>query len=267
MASSGTGMHIFVITLNDALARQQRAISQLQAQGLVFRFVPAIPGQEAIRAPACTVRKREFLLATGRNVTPGEVGCFLSHRLLWTLCAQIGEPILIMEDDFELSADFSAALSCLENEIGEYGFIRLQSERRARKKRVKSLGRFTLWRYTKAPNSAMCYGITPSAARRLLADAAEIDAPVDVYMKRFWKHGQRMYAITPYTVTESKLSEATQIAGRSKARKSLPTRLHRLLARVGHCFSRAHYNFIFSWRAADVAFARPRGLKKPDQPE
>lgn len=235
-------MKIFIITLNDAVARQQQSAAQLDKLGLEFRFFPAVPGNEAIQSPSCQVSEREFLLSTGRKVTSGEVGCFASHRLLWKLGVRLDEPILIMEDDFELSDEFPDALRHLESEIDEYGFIRLQTERRANKQAAKALGRFTLWRYTKAPNSAMCYGLSPEAAGRLLAKAVKIGAPVDVYMKRFWRHGQRMYGITPYTVTESALSSISNISGRTKARKHLATRLRRTLARMQEHFARRQYN-------------------------
>jgi glycosyl transferase family 25 len=235
-------MRIYVITLNDAAARQQYAESQLQGLGLEFHFFPAMRGEEAMKLPSLRVDEQEFVLATGRHITPGEVGCYVSHRLLWKLCAQLEEPILVMEDDFQLSEDFQAALMLLEAEIAEYGFIRLQSERRAEKTQVKTMGRFALWRYTKAPNSAMCYGISPAAARRLLAHSEMITAPVDVYMKRFWRHGQQMYGITPYSVTESTLSNASQIAGRTKANKNFTTRVRRVFARLNEYLTRTGFN-------------------------
>lgn len=235
-------MKIFVITLTDSVARQQHAAGQLQAAALAFSFFPAVSGVEAMRSPEYRVSERDFLLSTGRKVTPGEVGCFASHKLLWKLCVQLDEPILVMEDDFKLSADFPGAVQELENQVGEFGFIRLQSERRARKRRVRMLGRFTLWRYTKAPNSAMCYGLSPIAARKLLAHADTIGAPVDVYMKRAWRHGQRMYGITPYTVSESVLSEQSHITGRAKARKSLAMRLSRTFARTREWLARVRFN-------------------------
>lgn len=234
---------MFVITLSDALERQQQAETQLRAAGFDFRFFPAVRGTDAIGSSACPVDERDFLLATGRHVTAGEVGCYASHRLLWKHCASVGEPLLVMEDDFLLSDGFAAAVRHLEREIADFHFIRLQSERRARKRKVKSLGSFDLWQYTKAPQSAMCYGISPSAAQRLLTHADIIEAPVDVYMKRCWQHGQRMYGITPYTVTESPLSSHSQIAGRTKARKGFMTQLQRLFTRMQSHVLRTHYNY------------------------
>lgn len=239
---AGIRMQIHVITLPDAVARQRQATSQLADAGLEFLLFPAVVGQEAVKASAGKVQEHKFLLTTGRQITPGEIGCFSSHRQLWELCVQVGEPVLVMEDDFQLSADFPAALALLEQKIADYGFIRLQTERRANKKLVETHDRFKLWRYTKAPNSAMCYGLSPAAAARLLAHADSITAPVDVYMKRFWEHGQEMYGITPYTVTESELSSASQIAGRSKAKKGLATRLHRTYGRLCDLVARAYYN-------------------------
>lgn len=235
-------MKIFVITLSDALERQQQSAHRLREVGLDFTFFPAVAGHEAIRSQSFKVAEREFLLATGRKPTPGEVGCFVSHRLLWKLCAQTGEPVMAMEDDFTLAGEFVDAVSHVEREIEEFGFIRLQSERRAKKRPVKALGGFTLWRYTKAPNSAMCYGLSPKAATRLLKFAGTIEAPVDVYMKRFWRHGQRMFGITPYTVTESALSLGTQISGRSKAGKSVSTRIARTLARLREALARRQFD-------------------------
>lgn len=56
-------------------------------------------------------------------------------------------------------------------------------------------------------------------------------------MKRFWRHGQRMYGITPYTVTESALSSISNISGRTKAHKHLAARLRRTLARMQEHFA------------------------------
>jgi glycosyl transferase family 25 len=235
-------MKIFVITLSDALARQQQSARRLRELGLDFTFFPAVAGHEAIRSQSCNIAEREFLLSTGRKPTAGEVGCFASHRLLWKLCAQIGEPVLIMEDDFLLADGFVDAVSHVEREIGEFGFIRLQSEQQAKKQPIKTLDRFTLWRYAKAPNSSMCYGLSPDAATRLLESADTINAPVDVFMKRFWRHGQRMFGLTPYTVSESELSRGTQISGRFKARKDVATRIARTWTRIAEVLARHQFN-------------------------
>lgn len=49
-----------------------------------------------------------------RPLTPGEVGCILSHIIAWNNIAQSGQPGVILEDDLYLSAD-----SYNENEVFE----------------------------------------------------------------------------------------------------------------------------------------------------
>jgi len=41
------------------------------------------------------------------QLTHGEVGCFLSHYKLWIKCLELGEPILVLEDDAILTEKFS----------------------------------------------------------------------------------------------------------------------------------------------------------------
>ena len=235
-------MRIIVISLEKAVDRQALVVQQLSGLGMPFEFLSAVDGATVYPSSSCEVDDETFLLSTGRNTTAGEVGCYLSHRKAWRLCSDSNQPLLIMEDDFALSDDFPFAVQLLESHIRKFGFIRLQSETRARKIRVKQLGRFTLWRYTKAPNSAMCYGLSVEGARKLLSASGIIDAPVDVFMREFWRHGQRMYGITPYSVTENDISPKSFIAGRKKARKSLSVRARRTALRLKKLAARTTSN-------------------------
>jgi glycosyl transferase family 25 len=117
--------------------------------------------------------------------------------------------------------------------IAECGFIRLQSETRARKQRVAARGDYTLWRYTKVPHSTMCNAISPEVARDFAEQTRSIYEPVDVFIKKFWEHGQPIYGITPYTVTESALSQQTHIPHREKVPKGLGRSTRRFLRKCG----------------------------------
>lgn len=235
-------MKIVVISLADAARRRAQASRQLDSLGLDFDFFDAISGSEAATSPPFDdCDERQWVLRTGRTMTPGELGCFASHRALWQRCIELDEPLLIMEDDFRLLDGFSDALSYLERQVADVGFIRLQSETRGRSRTVDSQGEFRLQHYSRFPHSMMCYGLAPFAAKRLIAASNRIDAPVDVYVKRFWVHGQPLFGIAPYTVTESDLSPDTNIRGRQKCRKSLSVRLQRTASRLGDFLARHRY--------------------------
>ncbi len=223
-------MKLFVISLPEARERRERAAAQLADAGLAFEFFDALRGEQAMAEryfEGCDAD--EWVLNTGRRVTPAEIGCFASHRAVWQKCAELGEPLMIMEDDFKLLPEFAGAVQEVARHIDEFGFIRLQDETRARKERVGECGDYTLWRYTKVPHSCMCNSITPEVAHRFVAMTRVAREPVDVFIKKFWEHGQPIYGLTPYTVTESRLSRKTFIPHREKAHKSLKVASTRFL--------------------------------------
>ena len=223
-------MKLYVISLPDAEERRKRATIQLADAGIPFEFFDAMRGEQAIAErhfERCD--DVDWLLNTGREVTPAEIGCFASHRSMWQMCVELGEPIMIMEDDFQLLPGFADAVNKVARNVDEFGFIRLQDETRARRERVSEQGRYTLWRYTKAPHSSMCNAIAPEVAQRFVDMTRVAREPVDVFLKKFWEHGQPIYGLTPYTVTESSLSRKTCIPDREKARKCLKVRSTRFL--------------------------------------
>jgi len=227
-------LKIFVISLPDALERRKNAGQRMAEVGLSFEFFDARRGKQVLDEgyfERCD--EDEWLLNTGREMTPNEVGCFASHRSMWQKCVELGEPIMIMEDDFRLLPGFAGAVAQVAEHVEAFGFIRLQDETRARKQRIAELGDYTLWRYSKAPHSTMCNGITPEVAQRFVEQTRVAREPVDVFIKKFWEHGQPIYGLTPYTVTESRLSQATFIPDREKARKSIGIATRRFLRKCG----------------------------------
>lgn len=210
----------------------------------MYQVVDAVRGDDAVSQrliESCDVNR--WLVHTGRLPTLGEMGCFASHRLAWQECVSAGRPILVMEDDFCLLPGFARSLDWVASIADDCGFIRLQSETRARKRLVAINGEFRLWRYVKAPHSMMCYAIAPRVAQAFLERTAHICEPVDVFVKRYWHHGQLLYGVTPYTVTESALSSINHIGCRTTAKRSLRIRIVRLLTKVAWSFRQFALDF------------------------
>lgn len=240
-------MKIFVISLPDAEARRERAARQLGEAGLAFEFFDAMRGEQVMADgyfDHCD--EAEWLLNTGHPMSLGEVGCFASHRSMWQKCVELGEPLMIMEDDFQLLPGFAGAVEQVAGNISDCGFIRLQSETRARKQRIAERGDYTLWRYTKVPHSCMCNSMTPEVAQTLVEQTRAIYEPVDVFIKKFWVHGQPIFGMTPYTVTESTLSQQTYILHREKVPKGFVRSARRFLRKC-------------SWEVERIRAARRMG--------
>jgi glycosyl transferase family 25 len=123
-------MKIFVISLRGEQARRAYVQRELSDAGLPFRFFDAIEGTVAEQHFAA-IRPWSFLINARRRPTLGEIGCYASHRSLWRHCIELGEPILVLEDDCELAANFAAALKRIEALTRKYGFVRLAQDQAA----------------------------------------------------------------------------------------------------------------------------------------
>lgn len=235
-------MKIFVINLKESADRRANASAQLGRQGVRFEFFDAVRGDAALEDYFEGYDEYQFLLNTGRTASTGEIGCYASHLALWKKCIELNRSIMVMEDDFLLDDRFASAVQLVAENIDEFGYIRLQSETRGKKRLVKQLGDFSLWRYTRFPHSAMCYGISPAVANTFVSSSTLLTAPIDVHVKKFWEHGHPMYGISPYTVTESRASSDSTIKGRQKARKSLKLKLLRPVTKLSWFLKRMLFN-------------------------
>ncbi len=236
---------IYVISLADAEDRRAQARAQFARQSVDFQFFDALNGEEGLTLfDSCD--DETFVLHTGRVTTAGEIGCFASHKALWQRCADADVAIMIMEDDFTLTDDFTRAVAATDALIDELGLMRLQDERRGVSKPVLQFGEFQLERYTKTPHCAMCYAITPALARRLLALHKVYYAPVDVVMKHVWTFDNPMYCLTPYTVTGSELSFDSMIGDRDKCSKGFGMRCRRTMLKCGWQWKRLMFNLVQS---------------------
>ena len=240
-------IEVFVISLDDADDRRENAREQLGDAGIDFQFYDAVRGDDAMtdgHLEACD--DYDWVLHCGRVVTSGELGCYASHRNLWKKCVELDRPILVMEDDFRLLDGFADAVREIDRQIGRLGFMRLQSETRAKHVKIGTSGDFELRRYTYAPHSMMCYGIAPRVAKSWVEQTRTVCEPVDVFAKQFWRHGQPLYALAPYTVTESTLSIDSCIRGRKKRNKGFATSLKRFGKKAAWHLKRLRFNLAIS---------------------
>ena len=51
----------------------------------------------------------DYLISTRRLPSAAEIGCYASHLMLWRRCVEMDQPIVILEDDFNLQPNFVQA--------------------------------------------------------------------------------------------------------------------------------------------------------------
>lgn len=224
--------------------RRLRSTATLSAAGVRFEFFDGICGQRAIELNLFErLRRKQFLLNTGRMMTTGEIGCFASHRALWALSVKTNESIMVMEDDFQLGDQFVDSLEIARDLINAAGYLRLQQSSNARRREIADFGHLQLSVYTKPPHCMMCYCISPSVAARFLELTSAMDAPVDVFVKKYWHHRQAIYALTPYSVSPSSTSAVSSIIGRAKIEKPTLIKLHRVFRKCKDHIQRIYFNW------------------------
>ncbi len=225
-------MKVLVISLPASNERRASATMQLDSLSIHFEFFDAVDGRTSGNPLLARYDERNFLINYGRPANPGELGCYASHFLAWQRCVELGEAILVLEDDFLLTEGFPESLSLCEQLIGQVGYIRLEKTTRARSMKVRKLGDFTLRKYIKAPQGALCYGIAPFVAKSFIAHSREFVYPVDVFVRHFWLHRNPLFGLTPYTATQSDLAQDSIIGVRRKGRKPIRIMIHRFLLKV-----------------------------------
>ena len=235
-------MKVFVISLLRSDARRAHVDQQLRTQDVDYQFFDALDGNAGYKIGFDSFDATQFILRTGRLATPGEIGCFASHRQLWRHCIELNEPILIMEDDFDLTKDFSAAVTEARAIIGRYGYLRLQTESRGKRVKHSRVGKFSVYFYTKVPHGAAAYCISPKVARAFHLSSAILNAPVDVFIKSVWEHRQPLFGLFPYTVEPNWMARHSTIGVRKKLRKDLPLRSARVVEKARELTRRALFN-------------------------
>ena len=188
---------IFIINLKGSNIRRANISKQLSSLKLDFNIFEAIDGRTSPSHPLLE-RYNDDLSQTYRakTLSAGQLGCYASHYLLWQKCAEINQPVIVIEDDALL---FKEEILNFIKDIPELPenveCIRLFNNKR---RKFSSYSIFeccstSIHKFTKGHMSATGYFLTPSGAKKLLNNSNEWYMAVDIYMDRFWKHGVECY--------------------------------------------------------------------------
>lgn len=97
---------VYLITLARAEARRESVIRKLSEAGIPYRMVEADDGEDPSLLERCEVDFEAFLALHGRDILPGEIGCYLSHlRALEAITSSGDDYGIVMEDDIDILWD------------------------------------------------------------------------------------------------------------------------------------------------------------------
>ena len=162
--------------------------AQLEALGIAPIRIPAVNGRDP-------VERARSSAAPYAQLSPGEIGCFESHRRIWQDMVDKGTPVAcILEDDMLVAGDF-ATLDIPDAILNTVDLIKVDYDPTGQPlygaERIPVTDMRSISRMLTTERSTGCYIVTLLGAGRLLAGTRNYMLPVDTMMfgihsKLFW---------------------------------------------------------------------------------
>lgn len=192
-------IQVFVISLARSTERRVRVTEQLNKTGIEWQFLDAVDGYALPEMPS-SYQKSKVKRLQGYELTPGEVGCFLSHIKAWELCVQNQLTTFVFEDDFLVNANLEDVIDDLLENADQWNLVRLSGIYETHHRILMQRSGYDLVQNLGEPCGTAAYMVQPAAAQILLDNAADIYEPVDHYLEHHTKHGLTCLAAKPYPV-------------------------------------------------------------------
>ena len=230
-------IQVLVISLAGSDARQQKVRAELDKTSLNWHFLDAIRGSALTSTPK-EYKPTKVKNLLGFELTPNELGCFLSHKKAWQECVDKNIPTIIFEDDFFLLPHFEKAIAYLMNDGGNWKAVRLQGLSKVPQAVIQSNGDISLVRNIGDAVGATAYLLKPEAAKILVEASNDIYEPLDHFLEHHQKHHLEFLAISPYPVditgvqtTIADRPGRLPIKGWAKSKRSILRALDRWLSK------------------------------------
>ncbi len=211
---------VFCISLARAKERREAMRARLNNLGTQYEFVDAVDGATMDAALyESRLRQDKFRRKFGRDMLPGEIGCYLSHYNLWRRI--VGEKIpcaLVLEDDAAWDDDLLSVCAAVEMLEWRWGVVLLSGKKAAFLRRVlATVGdkKRLLVMFGKRMATTAGYMISQRGAAMLLDYCREISAPVDIAYGEWWRNKIPFYCVVPPPVWQTGL-ESLVVEGRKK---------------------------------------------------
>ena len=192
-------IQVFVISLKRSIQRRKRVEEQLNKTNIQWNFLDAVDGYALPEMPP-SYQKSKVKRLQGYELTPGEVGCFLSHIKAWEMCVLNNATTLVFEDDFLVGENLEAVIEDLLAIADQWSLVRLSGIYETKHEILKQRSGYSLVKNLGEPCGTAAYMIQPAAAKILLNNAADIYEPVDHYLEHYLKHSLICLAAKPYPI-------------------------------------------------------------------
>jgi glycosyl transferase family 25 len=202
MAQTGPRTRILVVSMKGAHARRDAFTAAAGGATLPWSFLDAC---ERLH-PDLDYDEDAAVVAKGRPLTRGEIGCYSSHFEAWKqLLAGDHDQYIVLEDDVVADWDYLAALARMDHGAAGRDYIRLYYKKPVPARVIeRDFGARARWLTEVA---GYCFGtqgylITRRGARVFAGRFRRVRRPIDDEMDRSWAHGVPNLAVFPFPIIE-----------------------------------------------------------------
>ena len=193
--------HVLAIALPTEVERRQHLAKMMDELGITYSLAETSPPVAPENWPDVGYDHDKSLNMLGRDLSPAEIGCFLSHRNAWRAAAATDKPPLILEGDALLNSESISVCRALANRTADWELsmlyyskclpsVWLQRRLTEDHRLVKFANRRT---YCLA-----AYMVSPEGAKKLLTLSEHFYLPADDFVCGGWvRKDLDMYAVTP----------------------------------------------------------------------
>ncbi len=225
---------IFLINLDKSTDRLQTCQSQLQSFSLSCERLSAVYGLDLSPTDIETIYPPSQHKNYHKELSVGELGCYLSHRKAWQKIIDDDlDFAIILEDDFTITNDPKEAFSAITQCKQEWDYIKLAEHSRKRQPihQLPAEHSFSLVTYDKIPARTCAQAVSKSGAQKLLKHSETICRPVDIDLQFWWEKSLLIFGLEPYLIVanDHTVSEIDKIAKRNKTKSHSLRRFYQQL--------------------------------------
>lgn len=217
--------HVLLINLDRSTERLVRCRAVLDGLGVAWERVAAIDGRDLDAEFLSRINPQPPPSAQWyRPLTPGEIGCFLSHLRCWRLILERQwDCALILEDDFAATSVCTAqALDVLAASHKQWDVLKLSCIGRDPMPVAALDAGLELCLRGRGPVDGTAYWVSNEGARKLVAERECVYRPVDFELKHHWERHLRLLAARPEMFGQIGHEQAPSIIGERTDYRSYP---------------------------------------------
>lgn len=190
---------IFIINMPRSSSRREIMESRLESLGLQGEFIPAIDGM--------TLDRTALPTGTEPGLSPGEIGCYLSHLRAWSTVVERNLPYaVVLEDDVIIHAEMMRVVDEIIALNVPFDAVRLSAlitPVRGVPLVSLSCNRQLVLPYKNPSGTQGCL-VSLAGAKRLLEEFSVPKRAIDSSLDRYWNHNLCVPVVSPCLLKEDK---------------------------------------------------------------